>query len=216
MIDSESLKILNNLTTKSFYRKALVEDKNHNDRKAWIDDVWKIGKEWNALHLWDDETSDAVAKYLWTNLNKILDGSFKIGVHAYPYSHGVKNKQTKVKEAVMPVFESKICFLLNPSAYKLVFDSRNRKSIKELVKKDKFKYEDASLWSELVKNFYKENLSDLVSRKSDYDIVDSYFWLRNGGEYDTRKEKVTPEQLLKELKDAVSKFKKKYEKNLLG
>ena len=71
---------------------------------------------------------------LWNNKKKILSGEYTDWTkEGHPHS-----------------YESKICFLINPKHYKIIFDSQNRESLG----KSTYKAEE---WQDIVNNYFEDN-----------------------------------------------------------
>ena len=71
-----------------------------------------------------------------------------------------------------PSYKSKVCFLINPQYYKLIYDSKNRDAINE----ENFK---SANWQDVVDKYYEKDKKEFL--KSEKDVlkifeIDYYLW----------------------------------------
>ena len=164
-----------NLFQKKIFRKFLIDAIISNDKDSFKDVVYIIGSQWGVLRTVkkdndvQNEQQDEVPKKeyfsalverLWENKEKILKGNYRGWVtDKFPHS-----------------YESKICFLLNPKKYGIIFDSHNRKSLKKLEFLDKENCSPTEWENAVKKYFIKNDFSDFSIE--DYFINDCNLWLK--------------------------------------
>lgn len=137
----------NNLFQKQLFRKYLIDAILHDNKEDFSKIVEAIGIQWGVRRtvsnkiqheneIKESESTESTneiksvihkgfnefTEYLWNNKDVILSGKYnnwnKSEFEAYSY-------------------ESKICFLLNPKHYKVIYDSHNRKAVKEILNSKK-------------------------------------------------------------------------------
>lgn len=170
-----------NIFQKNLFRKYLIDALTRNDEKDFNDVVKFIGIQWGVIRtvLSDDtakcnecnqnpteeenlQESDVIKKMtfkkfvdnLWDNKNKILSGEYTDWTkEGHPHS-----------------YESKICFLINPKHYKVIFDSQNRKSLGKSNCK-------AGEWQDIVNKYFEDNKLDSLSIDEIF-LNDCNLWLK--------------------------------------
>lgn len=187
----------NNLFQKHLFRKYLFDSILHGNEKDFSKIVEFIGIQWGVRRTVsnkiDDEIKesestneiqsvvhngfDGFTKHLWNAKDKILSGQ---------YYEGTK----KENDFHAHSYVSKICFLLNPEKYRIIYDSHNTNSVNELLNKNKkssFSFEN---WKEVVNDEnYNKILDGLKSEEilekdfnpisiEDYFLVDCELWLK--------------------------------------
>ena len=121
-----------NVYQKETFREFLLDSIQNDDQVSFEKIVRAIGIAWGVIRTVikdspkvDREIEETAEKFskkqtfsefvgeLWKNKDKILTGKYKEwSAKGHPHS-----------------FESKICFLLNPKYYKVIYDSHNRKAL---------------------------------------------------------------------------------------
>ena len=170
-----------NIFQKNLFRKYLIDAITRNDEKDFEDVVHFIGIQWGVIRtvLSDDtakcnecnqnpteeenlQESDVIKNMtfsnfvdnLWKNKKKILSGEYTDWTkEGHPHS-----------------YESKICFLINPNHYKIIFDSQNRKSLG----KSTYKAKD---WQGIVNKYFEDNKIDSLSIDEIF-LNDCNLWLK--------------------------------------
>ena len=150
--------------------------------------VEQIGKDWHVSRTVENEEKKEFREDLWKNKEAILSNKYEWNKSQYSaYS-----------------YESKICFLLNPVYYKLIYDGLNKAALTEFYKSihDTRKV-DKETWQETVEHYYStlsfspkdETDIDRIFRK-DFelwakDTVKTWLFKENG--HITYKRGLTPE-----------------------
>ena len=170
-----------NIFQKKLFRKYLIDAITRDDEKDFEDVVRFIGIQWGVIRtvLSDDKAkcnecnqnpteeenqqeSELIKKMifsnfvenLWENKKKILSGEYTDWTkEGHPHS-----------------YESKICFLINPKHYKIIFDAQNRKSLG----KSTYKAEE---WQGIVNNYFEDNKLDSLSIDEIF-LNDCNLWLK--------------------------------------
>ena len=121
-----------NVYQKETFREFLLDSIQNDDQVSFEKIVRALGIAWGVIRTVikdspkvDREIEETAEKFskkqtfsefvgeLWKNKDKILTGKYKEwSAKGHPHS-----------------FESKICFLLNPKYYKVIYDSHNRKAL---------------------------------------------------------------------------------------
>lgn len=156
-MDSKDFKNDFNIYAKLIYRKWLMEAIEHDDYKSFRDCVLNLGTEWHVIRTVEKDNQDDFCKNLWDNRKKIQNGTYS-GWAESPYD--------------AYSYESKVCFLINPQYYKLIYDSNNRDAINEENCKP-------ANWQDVVDKYYEKYKKEFL--KSEKDVlkifeIDYYLW----------------------------------------
>lgn len=171
-----------NIFQKNLFRKYLIDAITRDDAAEDFKNVVQfIGIQWGVIRtvLSDDKakcnecnqnpteeekqqeaevikkmTFSKFVENLWKNKKKILSGEYT----------------DWTKEGSPHSYESKICFLINPKHYKIIFDSQNRKSLK----KSNCKAEE---WQDIVNKYFEDNKLDSLSIDEIF-LNDCNLWLK--------------------------------------
>ena len=145
-----------NVAVKHVFRAELLNAIAKNDKGAFKKCVEQIGKDWHVSRTVENEEKEEFREDLWKNKEAILSNKYEWNKSQYSaYS-----------------YESKICFLLNPVYYKLIYDERNKKALIEFYKsiKDTRKV-DKETWQETVEHYYSKILSFSPKDETDIDRI---------------------------------------------
>ena len=130
-----------NVAVKHVFRAELLNAIAKNDKEAFKKCVEQIGKDWHVSRTVENEEKEEFREDLWKNKEAILSNKYEWNKSLYSaYS-----------------YESKICFLLNPVYYKLIYDGLNKAALTEFYKsiKDTRKV-DKETWQETVEHYYSK------------------------------------------------------------
>ena len=130
-----------NVAVKHVFRAELLNAIAKNDKGAFKKCVEQIGKDWHVSRTVETEEKEEFREDLWKNKEAILSNKYEWNKSQYSaYS-----------------YESKICFLLNPVYYKLIYDGLNKAALTEFYKsiKDTRKV-DKETWQETVEHYYSK------------------------------------------------------------
>ena len=147
-MSSEDFKREFNISAKIIYREWLMEAIKNDDYKSFRDCVLNLGTEWHVIRTVEKDNQDNFCKNLWDNRKKIQNGTYNWWTGA-------------------PSYKSKVCFLINPQYYKLIYDSKNRDALHEENCKP-------ANWHDIVDKYYEEH-------KLEKDVekifeIDYYLW----------------------------------------
>lgn len=142
-MDSEDFKREFNISAKIIYRKWLMEAIEKNEYESFKDCVLNLGIEWHVIRTVKKVKREDFYKNLWDNRKKIQNGTYNWWTGA-------------------PSYKSKVCFLINPQYYKLIYDSKNRDAINE----ENFK---PANWQDVVDKYYEKEFHKLE------EVVDKYY-----------------------------------------
>ena len=144
-----------NVAVKHVFRAELLNVIAKNDKEAFKKCVEQIGKDWHVSRTVENEEKEEFREDLWKNKEAILSNKYEWNKSQYSaYS-----------------YESKICFLLNPVYYKLIYDGLNKAALTEFYKsiKDTRKV-DKETWQETVEHYYS-TLSFSPKDETDIDRI---------------------------------------------
>lgn len=145
-----------NIAVKHVFRAELLNAIAKNDKEAFKKCVEQIGKDWHVSRTVENEEKKEFREDLWKNKEAILSNKYEWNKSLYSaYS-----------------YESKICFLLNPVYYKLIYDGLNKAALTEFYKsiKDTRKV-DKETWQETVEHYYSKILSFSPKDETDIDRI---------------------------------------------
>lgn len=146
-MDSEDFKKDFNIYAKLIYREWLMEAIERDDSESFRKCILNLGIEWHVIRTVKKVKRDDFCKNLWDNRKNIQNGTYS-GWAESPYD--------------AYSYKSKVCFLINPQYYKLIYDSKNRDAINE----ENFK---PANWQDVVDKYYEKEF-----HKSETD-VDKYY-----------------------------------------
>ena len=152
-MDSEDFKREFNISAKIIYRKWLMDAIEKNEYESFKDCVLNLGIEWHVIRTVKKVKREDFYKNLWDNRKNIQNGTYNWWTGA-------------------PSYKSKVCFLINPQYYKLIYDSKNRDAINE----ENFK---PANWQDVVDKYYEKDKKEFL--KSEKDVlkifeIDYYLW----------------------------------------
>ena len=170
-----------NIFQKNLFRKYLIDAITCDDKKGFKDVVQFIGIQWGVIRtvLSDDtancnecnqnpteeenqQESEVIKNMTFSDfVNNLWENKKKI--HSGEYTDWTKKGHPHS-------YESKICFLINPKHYKIIFDSQNRKSLG----KSKCKAEE---WQGIVNKYFEDNKIDSLSIDEIF-LNDCNLWLK--------------------------------------
>lgn len=145
-----------NVAVKHVFRAELLNAIAKNDKGAFKKCVEQIGKDWHVSRTVENEEKKEFREDLWKNKEAILSNKYEWNKSQYSaYS-----------------YESKICFLLNPVYYKLIYDERNKKALIEFYKSiNDTRKVDKETWQETVEHYYSKALSFSPKDETDIDGI---------------------------------------------
>ena len=153
-----------NIEQKRLFHRWLKKAIRQKDKDLFESIVETVGKEWHVFRNVKSGDFPKFANNLWKHIGDIKKGSYlwcDSQYQAYSY-------------------ESKICFLINPSGYKLIYDD-NIKTILMAEKKLK-KFTDLSIdkknWQEVVMAYYKNCVKSKPLKTEDFFKIDCNLWAK--------------------------------------
>ncbi len=155
---AESYKKEFNLWAKRTFRKWLLDAIENNDFESFKECVRNIGTEWHVARTVETGLKDDFIQHLWDVRTQIQNGTYtgwtESNYDAYSY-------------------ESKICFLINPTHYKLIYDTNNRTSLNKIVGKNL----STTDWQEAVDSYYEEYHKGVTNEEEIF-AIDFSLWNR--------------------------------------
>lgn len=145
-MDSEDFKREFNISAKIIYRKWLMDAIEKNEYESFKDCVLNLGIEWHVIRTVKKVKREDFYKNLWDNRKNIQNGTYNWWTGA-------------------PSYKSKVCFLINPQYYKLIYDSKNRDAINEENCKP-------ANWQDAADKYYEEHKEEFHKSETD---VDKYY-----------------------------------------
>lgn len=124
--------------TKNFFREWLLVSIEENDKNNFKKCVFSIGKEWHVIRTVEKLEQEEFADNLWENRDKIKSGTY--------------NEWSTSKYDAYS-YESKVCFLINPIYYKIIYDRNNKKSLYETTKT----WYSPQEWQNAVDDYYEKH-----------------------------------------------------------
>ena len=145
-----------NVAVKHVFRAELLNAIAKNDKEAFKKCVEQIGKDWHVSRTVENEEKKEFREDLWKNKEAILSNKYEWNKSLYSaYS-----------------YESKICFLLNPVYYKLIYDGLNKKALTEFYKSiNDTRKVNKETWQETVEHYYSKTLSFSPKDETDIDRI---------------------------------------------
>ena len=145
-----------NVAVKHVFRAELLNAIAKNDKEAFKTLVEQIGKDWHVSRTVETEEKEEFREDLWKNKEAILSNKYEWNKSQYSaYS-----------------YESKICFLLNPVYYKLIYDGLNKAALTEFYKSiNDTRKVDKETWQETVEHYYSKALSFSPKDEADIDRI---------------------------------------------
>ena len=145
-----------NVAVKHVFRAELLNAIAKNDKGAFKTLVEQIGKDWHVSRTVENEQKKEFREDLWKNKEAILSNKYEWNKSLYSaYS-----------------YESKICFLLNPVYYKLIYDGLNKAALTEFYKSiNDTRKVDKETWQETVEHYYSKALSFSPKDETDIDGI---------------------------------------------
>ena len=165
----EDLKKIWNIETKKIFytwiNKAINEKKKEEFNKC----VKEIGRAWHVSRNVAEGCEDVFCNHLWDNKDNIRKGDYNFCKKAAL----LKTENGKKSHAFS--YESKVCFLIAPEKYKIIYDENNRASLNnELSHKvtlNNFQDSVDEYIEKYKKEYNKKNLSI-----EDYFEIDYKLW----------------------------------------
>ena len=121
-----------NIETKKMYHKwfhKYIEDGNDENNKAFENAVIAMGKTYNVLRTLpkqeENELNENIREKffedIWNNIPEIKNGN-------YDWTKKIEG----IKGRHFWSYLSKVCYLISPEKYKIIYDDNNKKRLKEL------------------------------------------------------------------------------------
>ncbi len=131
-----------NIAEKQLLRNAFLKSLEENNMNLFYNLVEHIGKAWHVSRTVAVEEKDGFVESLWNHRAEIQSGKYEWNKSEYEaYS-----------------YESKICFLINPVHYKLIYDFQARKALKAAYPDRKNAVFVKDNWQTLVEEYYSQKL----------------------------------------------------------
>ena len=114
-----------NVQSKRVLHKWLLKAINEKDKKSFDHCLTVLGTSWSVKRSVPNDVFADFANHLWKKCSDIKAGNYKWQKDAFSYTAGSKHKRAYS-------YESKVCFAIAPTKYKIIYDDRTRKHLKSL------------------------------------------------------------------------------------
>ncbi len=125
-----------NVQSKRIFHKWLLKAISENNKEMFEKCVEALGKEWNVrMHVPNKDFPNFVS-HLWENRKRIIDieNSYDWKTEVFEMS---KMTQKGEQKSHQYSYESKVCFAIAPTRYKIIEDKNTRDNLKILLNDDK-------------------------------------------------------------------------------
>lgn len=123
--------------TKKFFREWLLDALEEGDKNSFEECVLNIGKEWHVIRTVETNKQKKFINNLWENRDKIKNGTYNAWASSKYKAYS---------------YENKVCFLINPAHYKIIYDGNNRKSLRKITNVSYFQKD----WQKGVDDYYEK------------------------------------------------------------
>ena len=148
-----------NLMAKRIYRNWLLDAIENKDYESFKECVLNLGSEWHATRGVKKEVKEKVAKHLWDVHSEIQSGKYT------GWANSVYDAYS---------YESKVCFLINPQAYKIIYDNNNKSALYN----EMGNWYTPQEWQEAVDRYYETHGKD-AQEMTEEEIFETDFELWN-------------------------------------
>ena len=157
-MSSEDFKKDFNIYAKLIYREWLMEAIEKNEYESFMKFVLNLGTEWHVIRTVKKENQKDFCKNLWNNRKNIQNGTYSGWAESHYDAYS---------------YESKVCFLINPQYYKLIYDSNNKEALHE----ETDKWFTPIEWQDAADKYYEEHN---YKSKTDEKIfeIDYKLWIK--------------------------------------
>ena len=145
-----------NLSAKKIYREWLLDAIENDDFDAFKECVLNLGTEWHVIRTVKKNSQIKFTKHLWNNISDIQSGKYK----------GWEKSNFQAYS-----FESKVCFLINPQCYKIIYDKNNIEAIKRITQ-NRINQKN---WQITVDKYYEKYQKD-AKELDDFFRIDYELW----------------------------------------
>lgn len=177
----ESLDEEFNIETKKMYHRWFNKYIEDGKKDAFKNAVIAMGKTYNVLRTLpkqeENELNDIRENFfedIWNNIPEIKNGNY--------------DWAKKIKEAEQNFYSylSKVCYLISPEKYKIIYDSNNKKRLRKLYKKNKLNWEPENwqknideIFDDLIDKFQGELKTYKLGSPEYYFRLDFLLWKKN-------------------------------------
>ena len=109
-----------NIETKKMYHKWFNKYIEDGDKEAFKNAVIAMGNTYHVLRTLPKKYREKFFEDIWKNKEEIKEGNYAWWSRQYFYS-----------------YFSKVCYLISPEKYKIIYDSNNKTTLRKLYKKNK-------------------------------------------------------------------------------
>lgn len=140
-----------NLLAKNIYRNWLLDTINNKDFEAFKDCVLNLGTEWHVIRTVEKDNQEEFINNLWNNVENIKNGIYD-----------------EWKNSIFDAYsyESKVCFLINPQHYKIIYDNNNKRALHKKTGKW-FTPQD---WQDAADKYYEDNYKGVTDIQKIFEI----------------------------------------------
>ena len=176
----EELNVSKKIVYSKWLKKVIARHGNEEQYPPeFMEIVELVENDWSVSRTVPLANRETFMQYLWKNRGDIERGTYDWSGSTFVSvrGDGVKNHAYS--------YESKICFLVNPKAYKLIFDSRNREAMEKEKNAGHIPADckiDEEHWQDTVNRYYAENHADVTDSSDDevFFAIDFAMWFKKG------------------------------------
>ena len=119
-----------NVQNKRVFHKWFLKSINEENKEMFRIYVDTLGKAWNVKRTVPKRYFKRFVDHLWKKYPDIINGSYKWDKESFSFKSGVITKRAYS-------YESKVCFAIAPTKYKIIYDDNTRKNLKTLLRRKK-------------------------------------------------------------------------------
>lgn len=160
-----------NIETKKMYHKWFNKYIKDKDKESFKNAVIAMGNTYGVLRTLpkEEKKRDAFFKDIWDNREKIKSGK-------YDWTKEIEGRH-------FWSYLSKVCYLISPEKYKIIYDSNNKTSLGKLYKKNwnpkKWQGNIDGIFDDLVNKYQVELKNYKVDPHEYYFYLDFLLWESN-------------------------------------
>jgi hypothetical protein len=161
-----------NIETKKMYHKWFNKYIKDEDEESFKNAVIAMGNTYGVLRTLPRINREAFFKDIWDNREKIKSGEY--------------DWTKKIEGRHFWSYLSKVCYLISPEKYKIIYDNNNKTSLGKLYKKNKLNWNPEKwqenieeIFDDLVNKYQVELKNHEVGSPAYYFYLDFLLWQSN-------------------------------------
>ena len=163
-----------NIETKKMYHKWFNKYIKDKDKESFKNAVIAMGNTYGVLRTLpkEEKKRDAFINDIWGNIKDIKKGN-------YDWTKEIEVIEEKEKRHFrIRSYLSKVCYLISPEKYKIIYDSNNKTSLGKLYKKNKLNW-NPEKWQENIDKIFDDLVNKYQVELKNYKVgsPEYYFYL---------------------------------------